>query len=181
MTQQRSHFFLDVDDDVRLTQIFGRDDRSGDEAFGLRLPGDCAWISARVSAESKPRGFHRPVRAANRTAGMSTDLPGGESRRRRRVAQRLRLQQDALFVLRGVGATLGFGDHFGIRPRGRRQSAPALAAARRVGAAGYPAAPLTEPDLRASHPALWIGASEDQIKLVRDFHGRIRYPPEVIE
>jgi len=24
MTQQRSHFFLDVDDDVRLTQIFGQ-------------------------------------------------------------------------------------------------------------------------------------------------------------
>ncbi|MGA2301137.1 MAG: PAS domain-containing protein, partial [Candidatus Acidiferrum sp.] len=41
----------------------------------------------------------------------------------------------------------------------------------RVGAAGYPAAPLTEPDLRASHPALWIVASKDQTKLVRDFHG----------
>ena len=24
MTQQRSHFFLDVDDDMRLTQIFGQ-------------------------------------------------------------------------------------------------------------------------------------------------------------
>src|ERR1035441_7274239 len=50
----------------------------------------------------------------------------------------------------------------------------------RVGAAGCPAAPLTEPDLRASHPALWIVVSEDQIKLVRDFHRRIRYAPEVI-
>ena len=50
----------------------------------------------------------------------------------------------------------------------------------RVGTAGCPAAPLTEPDLRASHPALWIVVSEDQIKLVRDFHRRIRYAPEVI-
>src|SRR5208282_3801623 len=49
----------------------------------------------------------------------------------------------------------------------------------RVGAAGCPTVPLTEPDLRASHSALWIVVSEDQTKLVRDFHGRIRYAPDV--
>jgi len=35
----------------------------------------------------------------------------------------------------------------------------------RVGTAGCPAAPLTEPDLRASHPALWIDISPCQAKL----------------
>jgi hypothetical protein len=36
----------------------------------------------------------------------------------------------------------------------------------RVGTAGCPAAPLTEPDLRASHPALWIDVSPCQTELV---------------
>ena len=35
----------------------------------------------------------------------------------------------------------------------------------RVGTAGCPAAPLTEPDLRASHPALWIDVSPRQTEL----------------
>jgi hypothetical protein len=29
----------------------------------------------------------------------------------------------------------------------------------RVGMAGFPATPLTEPDLWTTHPALWVGAS----------------------
>src|ERR1700752_1360702 len=36
---------------------------------------------------------------------------------------------------------------------------------RRVGAEDYSPAPLTEPDVRASHPALWIGLSEWQQQL----------------
>jgi hypothetical protein len=35
----------------------------------------------------------------------------------------------------------------------------------RVGAEDCSSAPLTEPDMRASHPALWIGLSEWQDKL----------------
>ena len=35
----------------------------------------------------------------------------------------------------------------------------------RVGAEDYSPAPLTEPDVRASHPALWIGLSEWQQQL----------------
>jgi hypothetical protein len=38
-------------------------------------------------------------------------------------------------------------------------------AACRVGAEDYSPAPLTEPDVRASHPALWIGLSEWQQQL----------------
>jgi hypothetical protein len=63
-------------------------------------------------------------------------------------------------------------------------SSGALAAAPlrcRVGTAGRPAAPLTEPDLRASHPALWIVDSEDQTELVRDFRRGIHDTPEVIQ
>lgn len=51
---------------------------------------------------------------------------------------------------------------------------------RRVGTAGCPAAPLTEPDLRATHPALWIVDSKRQTKLVRDFCWRVRNAPEVV-
>lgn len=36
---------------------------------------------------------------------------------------------------------------------------------RRVGAKDYSSAPLTEPDVRASHPALWIDISEVQREL----------------
>src|SRR5262252_6154972 len=60
---------------------------------------------------------------------------------------------------------------------------PASAAAAllcRVGTAGCPAAPLTEPDLRATHPALWIVNSKRQTKLVRDFCWRVRNAPEVV-
>src|SRR5271170_6678106 len=35
----------------------------------------------------------------------------------------------------------------------------------RVGAKDYSSAPLTEPDVRASHPALWIDISEVQREL----------------
>ena len=38
---------------------------------------------------------------------------------------------------------------------------------RRVGTEDYSSAPLTEPDVRTSHPALWIGISERQRQLGR--------------
>src|SRR6202041_3627165 len=39
---------------------------------------------------------------------------------------------------------------------------------RRVGEKGYSFAPLTEPDMRATHPALWIDISEVQRELERN-------------
>src|SRR5277367_5580069 len=39
---------------------------------------------------------------------------------------------------------------------------------RRVGAKDYSSAPLTEPDVRATHPALWIDISEVQRELNRN-------------
>src|SRR5271163_5018876 len=41
-------------------------------------------------------------------------------------------------------------------------------ALRRVGAKDYSSAPLTEPDVRATHPALWIDISEVQRELNRN-------------
>jgi hypothetical protein len=38
----------------------------------------------------------------------------------------------------------------------------------RVGAKDFSLAPLTEPDMRATHPALWIDMSELQHQLGRD-------------
>src|ERR1035438_4593143 len=52
---------------------------------------------------------------------------------------------------------------------------------RRVGTAGCPAAPLTEPDLRASHPALWINVSPCQTELARDLLWRIDHAPAVVQ
>jgi len=44
-----------------------------------------------------------------------------------------------------------------------------------------PAAPLAEPDLRASHPALWIDLSPHQTELARDLLWRIGRAPAVIQ
>src|SRR3954462_9673451 len=51
----------------------------------------------------------------------------------------------------------------------------------RVGTAGCPAAPLTEPDLRASHPALWIDVSPCQAKLTGNLRKRVDHAPPVIQ
>ena len=83
MTQQRSHFFLDVDDDVRLTQIFGQagvlSAKFLDLFHRLRLdfgPRFCG---------SEPRGFPGPALAASKSAETSTDPRGGEGRQGPRV------------------------------------------------------------------------------------------------
>jgi hypothetical protein len=46
----------------------------------------------------------------------------------------------------------------------------------RVGAKDYSFAPLTEPDMRASHPALWIDISEIQRELERSLR-RVKTVP----
>src|SRR5271156_6918994 len=48
---------------------------------------------------------------------------------------------------------------------------------RRVGAKDYSSAPLTEPDMRATHPALWIGISEVQRELNRNLR-RVKVVPQ---
>ena len=45
---------------------------------------------------------------------------------------------------------------------------PPVGLRRRVGAKDCSLAPLTEPDMRATHPALWIDMSELQHQLGRD-------------
>src|SRR5271170_419370 len=51
---------------------------------------------------------------------------------------------------------------------------------RRVGAKDYSSAPLTEPDVRASHPALWIDISEVQRELNRNLR-RVKVVPQGFE
>ena len=50
----------------------------------------------------------------------------------------------------------------------------------RVGAKNCSLAPLTEPDMRASHPALWIDMSELQHELGRDLR-RVKIAPHRFE
>ena len=47
---------------------------------------------------------------------------------------------------------------------------------RRVGTMDCSIAPLTEPDMRTTHPALWIGPSKCQLKLGRYLRG-VKFPP----
>ena len=183
MTQQRSHFFLDVDDDVRLTQIFGQTCVLAAQLLVLLIHRMALGLRSRASAESALRGCRWPAHAARLPAATSTSLPGEAEPRYRLVWQR-RPRLPA-----GCPVCIPRCRYAAWVSRPLRDQAARSAANRRphwlplhcrVGAAGCPAAPLTEPDLRASHPALWIVVSEDQTKLVRDFHGRIRYAPEVI-
>jgi len=80
MTQQRSHFFLDVDDDVRLTPDLRSSERFVGRSFwtsssiGLRLDFGPAF-SVGVRASRIPCGpFSPPVGSAE----TSTDLRGAE-------------------------------------------------------------------------------------------------------
>src|SRR5277367_2232735 len=53
-------------------------------------------------------------------------------------------------------------------PRDARRRCGAVYGRGRVGAKDYSSAPLTEPDVRATHPALWIDISEVQRELNRN-------------
>src|SRR5277367_3080009 len=68
-----------------------------------------------------------------------------------------------------------------LAPRRTFTSNPApMPGTRRVGAKDYSSAPLTEPDVRASHPALWIDISEVQRELNRNLR-RVKVVPQGFE
>src|SRR5271168_275359 len=68
-----------------------------------------------------------------------------------------------------------------IAPRRTFTSNPVpMPGTRRVGAKDYSSAPLTEPDVRASHPALWIDISEVQRELNRNLR-RVKVVPQDFE
>src|SRR5271167_1504787 len=68
-----------------------------------------------------------------------------------------------------------------LRPRRTFTSNPVpMPGTRRVGAKDYSSAPLTEPDVRASHPALWIDISEVQRELNRNLR-RVKVVPQGFE
>ena len=64
--------------------------------------------------------------------------------------------------------------------RGSRSVATPVGLHRRVGAKDYSFAPLTEPDMRATHPALWIDISEVQRELDRNLR-RVKVVPHSFE
>src|SRR5256884_887295 len=84
MTQQRSHFFLDVDDDVRLTQIFGQASvlsaKSLDFFFhrvALGLRPAFLWgqsLEDSLGPFSPPVGQQRRVRSEEHTSELQSRL-----------------------------------------------------------------------------------------------------------
>src|SRR5260370_3753087 len=80
------HCFLQLSADLHSSA------HSDGEASDFLLLAGCGWTSARVSAESEPRGFHGPAVAASRPADTSTELRGGAGRPGHLASpQRLRL------------------------------------------------------------------------------------------
>ena len=109
---------MDIDDDVRLAQIFGEarvltaqllDFLVHRMALGLRpaFPRGQRFADA-VGPFAPPIGQQGRVQTF--AAEKRADAAGSGG-------SRLGLGHDALFVLGGVGAPLRFSDHFGIRPR----------------------------------------------------------------
>jgi hypothetical protein len=90
--------------------------RFGGEAFGLLLPLDCVWISARASAESEPHGFYRLALAANRSAELSTFAAEQSAKTASRRSSNFSFFEDALLIFSRVGPPLWFGNYFGVRP-----------------------------------------------------------------
>jgi hypothetical protein len=84
MTQQCGHFFLDVDDDVSLAQLFVEARILALQLFHFVCQGMALGLGARVSAESRPPESPEFVLVANSPAARSTDLRDGEARRCRR-------------------------------------------------------------------------------------------------
>jgi len=67
-----------------------------------------------------------------------------------------------------------------LPPDEARGTLAAAAGVRRVGAKDCSFAPLTEPDMRATHPALWIDISEVQRELDRNLR-RVKVVPHSFE
>ena len=93
----------------------------------------------------------------------------GAGERLAEVARELGIARKLLYEWRAAYRKLGLSGlnrRRGPKPRGARASPDAAPATPgRVGAKDYSSAPLTEPDVRASHPALWIDISEVQREL----------------
>jgi hypothetical protein len=124
MTQQCGHFFLDVDDDVGLAQLFVEARILTLQLLHLFRHGIALGLGAallRSQGLPHPLGLFSPPIDQQRgvqtfAAEKCADGAAGDSRR-------LRLAQDAPFVFRGVATPLGFGHNFGVRARDRQGAA----------------------------------------------------------
>src|SRR5277367_340987 len=93
----------------------------------------------------------------------------GAGERLAEVARELGIARKLLYEWRAAYRRFGLAGlnrRRGPKPRSARASPDA--APGRVGAKDYSSAPLTEPDVRATHPALWIDISEVQRELNRN-------------
>ena len=123
MTQQRRHFFLNVDDDVSFTQILTQTGVLTTERLifffqGMALGLRPAFLRSQRFADAlvtlaSPRD---QVRGIQTLAAKQRSNPAP----RRRCG--MVLFEDALLIFRGETAPLGFGNHFGIHPQSRRDS-----------------------------------------------------------
>src|SRR3974390_2961323 len=123
MTQQRRHFFLHVDDDVRLTQILAQtcvltaqlfDFFLHRIAFGLRP----AFLrSQRLKDSIGP--FSPPIGQQRRIQTFATEKSAEAAPR---CSSDFSFFEDALFIFSGVGPPLWFGNYFWIWSRSRRRA-----------------------------------------------------------
>ena len=128
MTQQRSYFFLDMDDDVRLTQIFGQTCVLAAQllvllihrmALGLRpAPLRSQRFEDAVGPLTPPSGQRRRVQTFPAEEADTASCGSGG----------LGFLQDAQLPIPRCRYAAWARDHFGIRPRGQH----------RIGAAGLP-------------------------------------------
>ena len=109
MTQQRSHFFLNVDDDLRFAEIFRQLANLAAQLLVFFRQRIALGFAARVSAASGPRGC-RLARSRRQLASCEEYKPSRRSSAPTPpgvAAGSLGLLQNALLVLRGEGTTLG--------------------------------------------------------------------------
>jgi len=102
----------------------------------------------------------------------------GTGERLAEVARELGIACKLLYEWRAAYRKLGLSGlnrRRGPKPRCARASPDG-----RVGAKDYSFAPLTEPDMRATHPALWIDISEVQRELERNLR-RVKVVPHSFE
>ena len=121
MTQQRRHFFLDVDDDVSLPQIFAEARIVTLQLLHFFRHGIALGLGP---ALLRSQGLPDPMGSLSPPIGQQR---GVQTFATEKVADgagcggsRLCFLQDVQFVFRSVATPLGSGHHFGVRTRGRQ-------------------------------------------------------------
>src|SRR2546423_349030 len=135
MTQQRRHFFLNIDDDVRLTQIFGQARILAEKFLDFLFQGIVLGLRPALLRSQGLRDavgpLSPPIGQQRRVQTFAAEQSAQAASRR---SSRFGLQQDALFVFSGVGTPLNTNNASCWRPNLllRREAAWALCSAAKV-------------------------------------------------